>query len=139
LHHALRGNVATYPLNTKQIALLASSDVLPPSPTILATTIGVSFIGPKNLPQRNLPPFLRVNRTRVRVALEWLKVNNPLYADIAISQRNLDALPANGIPQEILSLVKFSDDTRLLAEEMDGYVPSDCVEENGDLEGKSFS
>jgi hypothetical protein len=138
LHHALRGNVTTYPLNTNQIACLASGLVLPPSPTILATTIGVTFIGPKNLPQRNLPPFLRVNRTRMRVALEWLKVNNPLYANIGISQDNLDALPANGIPREILSLVKYSEDTRLLAEEMDGYVPSDCVDEGGEFEGKCF-
>lgn len=139
LHHALRGNVSTYPLNTNQIVQLASNSVMLPSPAILATTIGVTFIGPNNLPQRNLPPFLHVNHTRVWVALEWLKAHNPLYSDITISQDNLEALPVNGIPREIVSLVKYSDDTKLLAEEMDGYVPCDVSEESRDFEGAVFS
>ena len=82
-------------------------------------------MGPRNLPQRTLPGFLRVNRNRVRAALEWLKENNPLYANISISADRLDALPADGIPEEILSVAKFSDDTKLLEEERNGYVPSD--------------
>ena len=125
LHSALRGNVSTYRLNTEQIAHLASSYIMPPSSTILAATIGVTFVGPRNLPQRTLPGFLRVNRNRVRAALEWLKENNPLYANISISADRLDALPADGIPEEILSVAKFSDDTKLLEEERNGYVPSD--------------
>ena len=125
LHSALRGNVSTYRLNTDQIALLASNHIMPQSPTILAATIGVTFVGPRNIPQKTMPGFLRVNRTRVRMALDWLKENNPFYEHITISVERLDALPEDDIPEEIVNLVKFSDDTRLLAEEQDGYVPSD--------------
>ena len=133
LHSALRGNVSTYRLNTDQIAHLASGHIMPPSSTVLAATIGVTFVGPRNLPQRTLPGFLRVNRTRVRVALEWLKENNPLYANISISAERLDELPIDGIPEEILSVAKYSDDTRLLEEERNGYVPGDDADESGEL------
>ena len=139
LHSALRGNVSTYRLNTEQIAHLASSHIMPPSSAILAATIGVTFVGPRNIPQRTLPGFLRVNRTRVRVALEWLKENNPLYANINISPERLDALPIDGIPEEILSVAKFSDDTKLLEEERNGYVPADDPELDTDERGKLTS
>ena len=136
LHSALRGNVSTYRLNTDQIAHLANSHVMPPSSTILAATIGVTFVGPRNIPQKSLPGFLRVNRNRVRVALDWLKENNPLYANITISAERLDALPVDGIPEEIITLAKFSDDTRLLAEEQDNYVPCDMDNEEGEDAGE---
>ena len=129
-HHALRGNVSTYRLNTDQIAHLSSTHVMPPSPTILAATIGVTFVGPKNVPEKTMPGFLRVNQMRVRMALEWLKENNPLYANVTISEDRLNSLPVNEVPEEILSLVKYSNDTRLLAEESDGYVPNDYPEPN---------
>ena len=61
LYNALRGNVSTYRLNTEQIAHLASTHIMPPSSTVLAATIGVTFVGPRNLPQRTMPGFLRVN------------------------------------------------------------------------------
>ena len=131
LHSGLRGNVSTYRLNTDQIAHLSSSHVMPPSSAILASTIGVTFVGPKNLPQRTMPGFLRVNRNRVRLALEWLKENNLLYTNITISDERLGSLPVDGVPKEIFSVAKYSDDTRLLAEETDGYVPNDCADELG--------
>lgn len=58
LHSGLCGNVSTCRLNTNQIAHLASSHIMPPSPAILTSTIGVTFVGPKNLPQRTMPAFL---------------------------------------------------------------------------------
>ncbi|KAH9037779.1 hypothetical protein EDB85DRAFT_556454 [Lactarius pseudohatsudake] len=91
---------------------------------------GVTFVGPKNLPQKTLPGFLRVNRTRVRDALFWLKRNNPIYEDIIISSDRLNELPTDGIPHEISSLAKHSNDTSLLAEETDGYVPEPCADED---------
>ena len=65
------------------------------------------------------------------MALEWLKENNPLYINITISAERLGCLPVDGVPDEISSLAKYSDDTRLLAEETDGYVPSDCADDLG--------
>lgn len=126
LHSALRGNVSTYRLNTDQIAALVGDCVMPPHPSILAATVGVTFVGPKNLPQKTMPGFLRVNRARIRMALAWLKDNNPVYSDIVISETRLNELPEDDVPAEIMSLAKHSDDTGLLAKEMDGYVPEDA-------------
>ena len=39
----------------------------------------------------------------------------------------------DGVPEEIFSLAKYSDNTILLAEEMDGYVLNDCADELGNL------
>ena len=58
LHSGLHGNVSTYCLNTDQITHLSSSHVMPPSSAILASTISITFVGPKNLPQRMMPGFL---------------------------------------------------------------------------------
>lgn len=135
LHSALQGNVSTYCLNTKQIAHLASSHIMPPSSTILTATIGVTFVGSRNLPQRTLPGFLQVNQNCVHAALEWLKENNTLYENITILVDRLDALPVDGIPKEILSVAKFSNDMKLLEEEQDGYMPCDdpLDDESGEL------
>ncbi|KAG0693312.1 hypothetical protein DFH29DRAFT_765681, partial [Suillus ampliporus] len=58
----------------------------PPTRSLLAATIGITIIGPKNLPVKSLPPFLTINCTRVRNALLFLKKENHLYADIVISK-----------------------------------------------------
>lgn len=130
-HHGLRGNVLTYQLNTNQIAHLASGNVMPPSPAILAVTIGVTFVGPRNYPQKTMPGFLQVNWVHVCCALERLKENNHLYADITISEERLASLLENEVPVEITLLMKYSNDMKLLAEENEGYIPSDDVDESG--------
>lgn len=110
---------------------MVSDNVMPPSSAILAATVGVTFVGPKNLPQKTMPGFLHVNRARVRMALLWLNHNNPIYHDIVISESRLSELPEDGIPAEIWSLTKYSNDIGLLVKEMDGYVPEDPTEEEG--------
>ncbi|KAH9001655.1 hypothetical protein EDB92DRAFT_1788433 [Lactarius akahatsu] len=131
LQSGLRGNVSSYRLNTQDVVHMTDGQLMPPSSSILAATIGVTFVGPKNLPQKTLPGFLRVNRTCVRDALLWLKRNNPVYEDIIISSDRLNELPIDGIPDEISSLAKHSNDTSLLAEETDGYVPEPCANDDG--------
>ncbi|KAH9073594.1 hypothetical protein EDB83DRAFT_2172053, partial [Lactarius deliciosus] len=64
---------------------MTDTQIMPPSASILTATIGVTFVGPKNLPEKTMPGFLCVNCARVHVALLWLKENNPLYWDIIIS------------------------------------------------------
>lgn len=130
-HSALQGNVSTYRLNTNDIAKLMGDGVMPPHASILAATVGVTFVGPKNLPERTLPGFLRVNRARVRSALQWLKANNPVYHQVTISTDRLNELPVDDVPDEISSLARHSEDASLLAQENDGYVPEDCVERTG--------
>ncbi|KAH9052892.1 hypothetical protein EDB83DRAFT_2225763 [Lactarius deliciosus] len=132
LQSGLRGNISTYRLNTNDIASMTDAQLMPPTSSILAATIGVTFVGPKNLPEKTMPGFLRVNRARVHTALVWLKANNPLYRDIVICLDRLECLPANGIPLEISSLVKFLPDEEALAHENDGYVPEEDLEDGGE-------
>lgn len=61
-HSGLRGNVSTYRLNTDDIVSMTDSQIMPPPSTILAATIGVTFVGPRNLPQKTMPSFLYLNR-----------------------------------------------------------------------------
>ncbi|KAH9046023.1 hypothetical protein EDB84DRAFT_1632649 [Lactarius hengduanensis] len=82
-------------LNTEDITKMADGQIMPPSPSILTATIGVTFVGPKNLLEKTMPGFL------------------------------LNTLPTNGIPSEIFSLVRYLPDTTILAQEMDGYVPEE--------------
>lgn len=131
LHSALRGNMSSYHLNTNQIAAMVGDSVMPPHPSILAATIGVTFVGPKHLPTKSMPGFLCVDQAQVHMALAWLKINNPIYGDITISNTRLNELPEDGMPPKIWSLAKHSDDTGLLAKEMDGYVSEDPTDDEG--------
>ena len=51
------------------------------------------------------------------------KENNPIYANIVISDDRLNKLPLDDVPFEIMSLMKHSDDIVRLDDENDGYVP----------------
>ncbi|KAF7319428.1 ATP-dependent DNA helicase [Mycena chlorophos] len=59
--------------------------LFPHPPTLLAATLGVTFVGAKNKPLSVFPDLVYVSRVRVHAALVWLQKNNPLYADIVIS------------------------------------------------------
>jgi hypothetical protein len=124
-HSGLRGNVSTYCLNTDDIVHMTDTQTMPPLVSILAATIGVTFVGPRNLPQKTLPSFLRVNHNRVHNALLWLKLNNPIYSNIVISAARLNELPLDGVPPQIAALAKHSDDVINLAHEGADYVPED--------------
>lgn len=123
MNSALKGNVSTYRLDNTEISAMVDDNIMPPPAKILSATIGVTFVGPKNLPERTLPDFLRVRRRRVYQALVWLKNNNPIYRDITISELRLAQLPENAVPEEILAGTKYSSDTEALNMEQAGYVP----------------
>ena len=55
----------------------------------------------------------RVRRQRILEALQWLQHNNPCYRDITIDFANVDRLPEDGIPPELLVFeeVSNSEDT----------------------------
>jgi len=122
---ALRGNVSTYRLDMDEIADMVQGNIMPNPSQILASTIGVTIIGPKNVRERTMPGFLWVRRHRVRAALSWLQNNNPLYTDIIISDERLQAIARDGIPVEILNATRYSDDIEELERERAGYVPED--------------
>jgi hypothetical protein len=50
LNSGIRGNVSTYRLNTQDISAMIEGHFLPRHPDILPAMIGVSIIGPSNLP-----------------------------------------------------------------------------------------
>lgn len=99
--------------------------LLPHRPALLAATIGITIVGPKNLPVKSLPSLLSVNHNRVRDALLFLKKQNHLYSDIIISEDNLCLLPEDGLPPELLAIIKHSDQHELLEQEREGYVIDD--------------
>ncbi|KAF8809982.1 hypothetical protein BYT27DRAFT_7209905 [Phlegmacium glaucopus] len=108
--------------------------LMPPVSKVLAATIGVTFVGPKNLPEKTMPKFFRVRRKWVRNALEWLKANNPLYNNIIISNSRLATLPEDGVPYELMATAKHSTDVDMLYTEQDGYVPVEDIEEVDDTQ-----
>lgn len=130
-YNGLRGNVTTYKMDPAQMAGMICNGTFPHSARILSATIGVSFVGPKGMTLHGLPGIFRVRRWKIREALRWLKANNPLYADITISEERLNELPEDGIPEEILLTVKYSSDTNSLNREGEGYVPEEDENEEG--------
>jgi len=50
--------------------------------------------------------------------------NNRIYVDIKISEDRLQELPENDIPDEILSIMRYSEDIAAVYCEHNGYVPS---------------
>ena len=74
--------------------------------------------------QKDTSKYLRVNKKRVWIALEWLKENNPNYFDIIISPENLALLPEDGHYQDIQGIkeitFKDQDDGELNKNQMEG-------------------
>ena len=133
MNSGMKGNVSTYKLNTEDIADMVNLNEMPPPSKILASTIGVTIIGPKNLPERTMPGFLKVRRDRVRKGLGWLCEHNPIYAAIKISETRLSDLPVDGIPREIIESTRYSDDMEQLERERAGYVVEDGDFEEVDM------
>ena len=129
LYSGLRGNVSTYQLDQGQISSMIDGTIMPQQPKLLAATLGITFVGLKNLPEKCFPDMFKVRRTRVQRALEWLKQNNPLYANITISASRLAELPEDDLPYELRVTTKLSTDVDKLFAEHEGYVPS---QEGGD-------
>jgi hypothetical protein len=127
MYSGLKGNVSTYQLDQGQIASMIDGSILPQQMKVLAAMIGITFVGPKNLPEKCLPDIFKVRRTRVQRALEWLKENNPLFSSITISASRLAELPENDVPYELQVTAKLSTDIEKLHAEQDGYVPSQEV------------
>ena len=52
---------------------------------------------------------MQVRRDRVLSALEWLQANNPFYSNVTINYVNLQRLPENDIPSQLLSIEEKED------------------------------
>ncbi|KAF7293479.1 ATP-dependent DNA helicase [Mycena indigotica] len=122
----MRGNVSTYRLNPTLIEEMVTGNLMPRPIGILAATISVTFVGAKNVPLFVLPKMFEVQRRRVHDALVWLQANNPLYANIEISSERLAELPEHGVPEELTTTARYTEDASVIAREHGGYVPSDA-------------
>ena len=118
---------------------------MPANPDILVDHIRVVFIGKTKPTPDLLKKVLTVRRDKVYAALNWLRLNNPEYADVNISN-NVD-LPIDDVPKELLQTLAIEEDPDEDADEHSTYtpqmdlhnIPSDaCVMESVgtvDLEG----
>ena len=138
MYSGLKGNMSTYQLDQTQIASMIDGTILPQQAKVLVATIGITFVGPKNLPDRGLPDMFKVRRTRVKSALEWLKGNNPLFSNITISASRLAALPENDVLYELRATMKLSSDMTTVYAEQEGYVPSQDPDDTDSEGGKDL-
>jgi len=134
MHRALKGNVSTYKMDPAQLAGMIDGQDMPHRAIVLSATIGVTFIRPTGGEEGTMPSMFRVRRWKVREALIWLKANNPLYADINISEDRLMELPEDGIPEELSATAKVSNDVAAVDRERESYVPDE--EDEGNFVGK---
>jgi hypothetical protein len=126
LQSALKGTVSSYALNMDDIARMVDGNLLPRPPRILASLIAISFIGVGKLPKAWVLRTFRVRRLVVAEALEWLRVYNPsYYGDISISHEHLNMLPEDGVPEEVTTTIRESEDSALCEIEHRGYVPEE--------------
>ncbi|KAI9566518.1 hypothetical protein HD554DRAFT_1979660, partial [Boletus coccyginus] len=102
LQHAMQGNVSTYDLDAEGIASMVEGKLMPCPLAILASLISMTFIAIGELPKNWIYSMFRVRWQVVLDALQWLKQNNPkYYGDMEISERRIEDLPEDNIPQEI--------------------------------------
>jgi hypothetical protein len=115
--HKMKSNVIIYHNPTPKIY-----QTLPPPIEEFDDVLAFIFTGPVQPTSKDLQhtPLL-VQRHRVTVALEWLKLNHVDYDDVNISYKNLNQYPENGVPvvvayckidtnQDILSVSSFDND-----------------------------
>ena len=123
LQRGMRGNVSTYELNVDAMAAMVEGQLMPRPPSVLSSLIAITYIGAGRIPKNWIHSTFRVRRYHVSRALNWLKVNNPkYYGGVVISQCELDRLPEDDVPDEILGVIRQSDDTGLVDQESSGYV-----------------
>jgi hypothetical protein len=124
----MRGNVSTYDLNVNAVTEMLEGKLMPHPLTILSSLISVTYIGVGKLPKNWLRSTFCVRREAVAAALAWLKENNSkYYGDITISSDALKQLPDDDVPDEILSIVRQSNDVSILDQEGAGYIRTDDI------------
>lgn len=123
LQRGMRGNVSTYELNVHSMTEMVEGKLMPRPLAVLPSLIAITYIGVGRIPKNWLHSTFRVRRHHVSRALAWLKENNPkYYGDIVISAGELDRLPEDDVPDEILGVIRQSTDEGLVDQESSGYV-----------------
>ncbi|KAJ3559330.1 hypothetical protein NM688_g415 [Phlebia brevispora] len=126
LQSALRGNVTTYPLNIERIADMISGNLMPQPLSVLPQVLSITYVGSKGLSNNRLRSTFGVRRYCVADALQWMKQHNrKYYSAIVIDQERLRLLPEDDVPEEVMAVIRQTDDPDIAAKESATYVPDD--------------
>jgi hypothetical protein len=101
----LKGHITTYPMNPT-IAL----QTLPLPLDRISEVIKVVFLTRREISLREASSlsFFFVRKEKVFTALQWLRLNNPLYANVELDEDALNALPLHGLPKQVYDTITFS-------------------------------
>ena len=128
LQRGMRGNVSTYELNMDTMSAMVQGQLMPRPPAVLSSLIAITYIGVSRIPKNWIHSTFRVRRFHVSRALNWLKAHNPkYYGSVSISQCQLDQLPEDDVPDEILGVIRQSNDPGVIDQESSGYVRSEEI------------
>ena len=133
MQRGMKGNVSLYDVNTKEVIRMLEGQKMPNPAASLASVLVVTFVGSMTLPKDWLKSTFRVRRKRVYEALVWLKKNNSLYEDVCIDDERLEMLPEDGVPNEILSFIRYENDEDVVEKEGGGYMEEMIDEVDGAL------
>ena len=122
LYSGMAGNATLFDLNTQEVVQMLEGQRMPSPVASLASVIAITFVSSRNLPMDWLKKTFRVRRQVVYDALLWLKLHNPIYADIRIDESQLALLPEDDMPNELLAIVRHERDDDLAEKEGDSYL-----------------
>ena len=113
--HGYKGHVINFPQDVQGFL-----DKLPCSvkdlPVLVVRRSGVE----------NTHKDFTVRRDRVLAALQWLKRNNPCYADVGIDMASIADLPIDGVPAGLLSVHEDGDDELASADGSEDNLTNDA-------------
>jgi hypothetical protein len=122
MQRGMKGNVSLYELNTSDVVRMLEGQIMPNPASTLASVLAITFVGSMSLPKDWLKSTFRVRRRRVYEALIWLKGNNSLYGDISIEEQRLQMIPEDGIPEEVISLIRHEENGEIADREEGCYI-----------------
>lgn len=135
MQRGMKGNVSLYELNTKEVVKMLEGQVMPNPVSSLASVLAITFVGSKVLPKDWLKTMFRVRRRRVYEALLWLKDHNSLYGDICVEEERLETLPEDGIPDEVLSVIRHEKSDEIGEKEKESYLDQSGDVKDGEDDG----
>ena len=126
-YNGIRGHAIVFPQNPGPLLTLLPSDTV-----CVEDNIRVVWLGLSKPRSEDLARFILVRKTRILVALEWLKINNPVYYNIGINYSLLQDWEEEFIPQGLLDQVVHCEPDN---SERDSYaVPSNGENFENDLD-----
>jgi hypothetical protein len=126
-----RGHFITKPQNPDQLL-----NILPMNISTLSDALHVIFVTEKKGQPPTLNTFkslFKVSRSKIKSWLLWLKTNNPYYANVEISDENLQSYPDESVLPLNCTIIADKNNQDFIAE--NGAVPSQTL----DLPPETFS